>query len=110
MSDNVVHEMRQSTAAQVKVNVGLTSTPLVAQSDKRVALVIGAPLTNRITLSWFNPAVLDEGITIYPTQWPVILTLQDVGAMIMNPIWAVSAVAAQDVNFIEVQTTCKCKE
>jgi hypothetical protein len=105
---NVVHEMMESTAAQNTVTIGTTSTAFIPRSDKRVAIVLNPPLTNRYTISMVNPAVLDVGITVYPGQWPVILSLQDVGDLTRRDWWAISAVAGQAVTYVETLSTCDC--
>jgi hypothetical protein len=85
--------------------VDVVDGPFVPQSDTRVALVIQAPQTNRVTLSWGGAAVLDQGITLYPGGAALVLNLWAHGAMVRGPIRAVGAVALQSLTYVEVINT-----
>jgi hypothetical protein len=87
---------------QASVPIGLADTQLLGSNPKRIAVYIGAPLTNRFTLSFKGPAVLDQGITLYPLTAPFYLTFDHVGEAIHEPIQAISAVAPQNVNVLEI--------
>jgi len=86
---------------QTVVNVATTDTPLVPQSPSRVCLIIGAPPTNRVTLTWSGAAVLDQGVTLYPAQPPLVLTAQEHGALCTGAVRAISATLAQNVAYTE---------
>ena len=53
---------------QRSVSVGVTDSPLAPINGHRYAILLSAPSTNRYTISLTGPAVLDQGITIYPGQ------------------------------------------
>lgn len=50
------------------------STQLAGPNERRRGILISAPPTNRVTLSFAGAAVLDQGITIYPAGNPLYLT------------------------------------
>lgn len=83
------------------VAVDVTEGALVPQNELRRALIINAPLTNRITLSWAGAAVADQGIVLYPGQWPLVLTRHEHGAMVSQAMRAISDTALQTVTFAE---------
>ena len=64
-------------------------------------MLITAPPTNRFTIEIDGLAILDDGITMYPADPPLLLKIVDLGTAIQQPIQAISAVAAQRVNVIE---------
>lgn len=64
---------------QRSVSVGTTSTVLLGGNPRRWALLIGAPNANRISLDFQRAAVLDQGITLYPSGPPLLLTHADFG-------------------------------
>lgn len=66
-------------AAIATPNVGTSDSPLLPANRQRVGLIISAPATNRITISLKGPAVLDKGITLYPSLHPLILSPNDFG-------------------------------
>ena len=80
---------------------GGVSTSFLEESSDRIGIIVNAPLTNRFTLSLANGAVLDEGITLYPGNDPLILTVEQHGQLVTLSWTATSAVADQDVTVIE---------
>jgi hypothetical protein len=92
---------RQAVGNQSTVNVQTTVTPLVPQVEDRVALIISAPQTNRITLTFDPVGTLDNGITLYPTQPPLYLTVDRFGRLVQGPIFCVSATGAQNISYWE---------
>lgn len=64
---------------QKTTSVDTTDSPLLGPNPRRWALIFSAPLTNRYTLSFKRAAVLDEGITVYPTTLPLVLTHNEFG-------------------------------
>ena len=82
----------------VSVSIPTTSAQILGPSDRRYGLIFSAPQANRYTIGFGAEAVLDQGLTIYPTQAGLLLTYNDVGDAVAQPITAISAVAAQDVS------------
>jgi hypothetical protein len=74
----------------------------MSSSLNRVALVISAPPLNRFTLSHDGPAILDQGMTLYPNQPTLILSLFSVGSLVRETWRGISAGATQTVQVIEV--------
>lgn len=83
-------------------SVLLAGGRVLGPNENRVAIIVSAPPTNRITLSWDLNPTLDRGITLYPTNDPLILTREQIGTVIGQPLAAISAVADQTVTFHEV--------
>jgi hypothetical protein len=52
---------------------------LVPPNPKRVGLILSSPPTNRFTISMGGTAVLDQGITLYPTNDPLLFSAGDWG-------------------------------
>jgi hypothetical protein len=53
-------------SAPTAVSVGVTTTSVVAANSARRGLYLSNTSTNRISIAFGHPAVLDSGITIYP--------------------------------------------
>lgn len=79
-----------------------TSTQLLGPQDRRFSLIISAPASNRITLSFLGAAVLDEGITLHPGGPPLVLEWDTLGGSITASIQAIAAIAAQTIGVVEV--------
>lgn len=90
------------TSSQRVINVGTSSGPLISASEKRKAIIICAPGANRFTLSMDIPAVLDQGLTVYPGDRPTELWYHYHGNMVQKAWQCISAIAAQNVIFWEV--------
>ena len=88
-------------AIMTPVTVTTTGNPVLTNSPNRRALVIPAPLTNRITYGYGSIPVLDQGLTMYPNQIPIILDRSTHGALVTRELFAISAVASQVVGLIE---------
>lgn len=93
--------MAESYQRTVLVATG-NSTPLIPASEKRRAIIITSPPTNRFTISFGQDAALDLGITLFPLTSPLILRDVDFGCCVKKAINAISAVADQNVTFVEV--------
>lgn len=102
MTPDGLQTARKTTSSQQTVSVGTSSGSLTLAAPNRVAIIIGAPPTNRFTLSLQTTAVLDQGITLYPTQEPLILTVEEHGDLVTRAWTAISATASQSVSVIEV--------
>jgi hypothetical protein len=83
-------------------SVGLTDTQLLGPNFKRLAVLISAPLQNRITLAFGMPAVLDQGITLYPGAAPLYLTMDMIGQSIREEIHAITTVGAQSIGALDL--------
>jgi hypothetical protein len=90
------------TSSQTTINVpSAASGPLVPPSPYRKGLMIVSGNTNRFTISQSLVAVLDQGITLYPTDRPIVLTEHEHGEMVKRAWQAISAAAPQNVTFFE---------
>lgn len=105
---NPLHVWWESNPVDGSVNVGTSGTLLVPRDEARLALIIGCPQTNRITLGQRSNVVLDEGVTLYPAGPPLVLSLREHGGLVKGPIYAISAVGAQDVWFWGSSNSCPC--
>lgn len=95
---------KHSNSSLYSVSVGLTDTAVVPQDDRRIALIISAPLTNRVSLNWEGAAILDAGITLYPGGPPLVLSLREHGAVVCKQLRAITVVGAQILNVVSVTT------
>jgi len=93
---------RRASSAQQTINVGTSSTVFLGEAPGRVAIIVSAPNTNRFTLSLTTTAVLDQGITLYAGNQPLILAVADHGDLVTRAWSAISATGAQNVTVIEV--------
>jgi hypothetical protein len=84
------------------VTVATTATQLVGPNPNRVGVLLSAPPTNRYTFSWMPAAVLDQGVTLFPTDVPYKLLESEIGSAIEQPISAISAAADQVVAVTEI--------
>lgn len=84
------------------ISVGTTSTQILGPNPRRWGLLIGSPLTNRVTLSPRLAAVLDNGITLYPTNAPLYLTFGHIGESIREDIYAIAVTAAQTIGVWDI--------
>lgn len=93
------------SAPPTPILVGAGSTQVMGTNVKRTCLIVNSPPTNRITIAFGTPAVLDAGITANPGQLPLRLCIEEYGEMIQRDIFAVSAVGPQTVAFAEMFDT-----
>lgn len=94
--------MEKTTVETRIVSVATTSTQLVGPNPYRIGIYLSSPPTNRYTLSFLPTAVLDEGITLFPTDPSLKLLSSEMGSAIQQPVSAISAVAAQNVAVTEI--------
>lgn len=98
--------MAQFARDQRSVVIGTSDTQLLGPNARRVGLILSAPPTNRITIQFGDsPAVLDQGITLYPAGPPLVLMDGASAQWAREGVRAISAVAAQNVNVVDVFTT-----
>jgi hypothetical protein len=90
--------LRNRGFATVTTSSGL----LVSVNPRRWALVISAPLTSRITLDFGGPAVLDQGIVLYPATLPLLLSSEHIGEGLKEDIFAIGAVGSQTIGWMEI--------
>jgi hypothetical protein len=89
-------------SVQTTVTVATSSTNLVRPNPRRIALAFNAPPTNRYTISLELTALLDQGITMYPTNNPFVLTVLEHGDWVRRGWAAISATASQSITIIEL--------
>jgi hypothetical protein len=88
---------------QITVTAGATDTLLIGSNPSRKSLIVSAPPTNRITLSFGSgPAVLDSGINLNPGSQSLKLGYEDIGDAIIEEVHVISAVAAQTIGAVEI--------
>lgn len=93
---------RRTTSSQSNQTVATTSNYFLSPAPTRVAVIVSAPATNRFTLSLAEPAVLDQGITLYPGKNPLILTVEEHGDIVTKLWTAIGDTVSQTVEIIEV--------
>ena len=93
---------RQTTSSQQVVSVGTSSTSFLKAAPRRVAIIVSAPQTNRVTLSLDPSAILDQGLTLQPSTDPLVLTVERHGDLVTRRWTAISSTVTQGVSVIEV--------
>lgn len=88
--------------SQVTKTIATTSTQLIGPNPKRIGLIINSPVANRLTLSFTNPAVADEGIILYAGDQPLHLKRRDFGMAIQQEIFAIMNTAAEGITTVEI--------
>lgn len=89
------YECDRLTVESIVATIAITDSAFIGPDPHRICLIIPAPLTNRITLAWGEAAVLDLGITLYPTNPPLVLTLKHHGELVRYPIRAITTGGSQ---------------
>lgn len=92
---------RKSTAGETIKSVSQTSSMLVGQSPKRIALLISAPNTGYITISFNGPVVSGSGIIINALGPPLSLNIHDHGAIIKKEIYVIHSATTTNVGVWE---------
>lgn len=87
---------------QRAVTVGLSDTVIAPGNDRRRRLVISAPRTNRVTINFAGPAVLDQGINIHPGTLPLILIEEDIGQALREEIHAITTGGPETLGILDV--------
>lgn len=89
------------SAATVRVTVTTADSAFVPHNPRRISLIVTAPPTNRFSLAFKTTAVLDQGVTMYPTNSPLVISGKDAGVDCKGEIRAISAVGNQVVTYVE---------
>lgn len=79
-----------------------SSRQILGPNPQRIAAIFVAPATNRYTIGFAQAAVLDQGLTIPPATQAFAMTKAEYGSLIEHPFTAISAVADQTIQIIEV--------
>jgi len=82
---------RASYREQKTIVVTDASAVLLSPSDSRVGVVIDNGGTENVTLSLNNPAVIEEGIVLEPSDPPMTLAVQYHGQIVTGGLYAVCA-------------------
>jgi hypothetical protein len=82
--------------------VGTTSGVLIPINPNRWGVIISSPQSSRITLDFGGPAVLDAGVTLYPSNLPLILGYEHIGEAIMTDVFAIGVAGTQTIGWMEV--------
>lgn len=92
---------RKSTAGESIKSVSQTSSMLLPQSPKRTAIIISAPTTGYITLSFNGPVVSGSGIIINALDTPLSLDIHHHGAMVKKEIYAIHSATTTNIGVWE---------
>lgn len=88
--------------SQTTKTIATTSTQLIGPNPKRIGLIINSPVANRLTLSFTNPAVADQGINLYAGDPPLVLKRRDFGNAIQQEIIAIMTTLAESITVVEI--------
>lgn len=87
--------------AEHKINVGATSSLLVAANPNRALLIIGPPETDNVWLTTVQPASLGQGFFIGVGQAPIILDWQRHGNTCAKAWYAITVAGSDLVSVME---------
>lgn len=82
--------------------VGMSSTLLASALTGRVGLILSAGALNRYSVAFGQQAVLNQGITVYPGNQPLVLADRDLGGSLSQDIWAIMETAGESVGVVEL--------
>lgn len=89
---------RRGSAHQVNVTVTSTVTQILARDETRIAIVIGAGSGANARLGLGQPPTATVGL-LFPNQGaPLALTLEQHGAIVQEPLYAVIAAGSIDMS------------
>lgn len=92
---------REGKSTQYHVNVDVASSPFIEANKQRTCLIISRPVTNYFTISFYDAAVLDQGINIYPGGNPFILNIQQHGSLVTRRMTVIGTVGLQTIGVWE---------
>lgn len=96
-------QAHRTVSIQRTFTAGVSSQVVLEESSDRIGLIFNAPNAGgRLTLSLEAEATLDQGLTLYPENEPLILTLQDHGQLVTLG-WSVIGSAA-DIPLTIIET------
>lgn len=84
---------RATQAAESQQAVGVASAQIVAASPNCFSLIFSPPVVGNITLSTVTPVVLNAGYNLSAGGPPLILTLEQHGAMVTKAWFAIGSAA-----------------
>lgn len=94
--------MRKTGIVNQPVSLAITDTALLGSDPNRVFLIFPAGPTNRYSVNFGQPAVLDQGLTVPPSTQALRLSREEIGDLITQDIRGISAVAPQTVTVFAV--------
>jgi hypothetical protein len=72
--------------------------------------ISGGSSSGSVTLSFAGPAVLNQGLNIYPGNQPLVLTGDHIGQAFREDIRGIADTAGQQVNVIDIsEIDCPCQ-
>lgn len=80
------------------------STQLVGVNGRRKSIIISAPKTSSIWISFVGPAAVGVGIQLHPGQWPLVLTCHDALGALTTEISAISTGGAENIGVLDIST------
>jgi hypothetical protein len=85
-----------------KVTITNVSRQILPGNPYRTALVIPCPVTNRVTLSTFDPVVADQGFVLPVGGHPIKLCGHTAGSFVQRAIFGITSAGSETLSFIEV--------
>lgn len=93
---------RNKGGSQITVPVLAASTLVTGTNPRRTGLVILGIDASTTTVSIGRIAVAGQGINLSPTSAPVVLTYDDIGSVIEDAVYAISA-APNNITIVEAE-------
>ena len=88
---------RKSSMVERNLPIGTASIQAAVASDSRVCLVLGAPLTGKVTYTTISPAVSGTGLVVTAGSAPVIFDIQHHGNLVTSNWFAICDTISQTV-------------
>lgn len=92
---------RETLGRSQTISVLTTKVVLVAENRDRYAVIISAPTTNPLFVSWENDLGVTTGIRLAAGTSPLILTIQQHGRLVQGPIYASAPAGAESIHVAE---------
>ena len=86
---------------QTFATVGASASTILGANAHRRKLTISPPAAGRVTLTFNNTAVLDQGLTIAVGVPPVMITREDYGDLLRGSISAIGDAAGRTIGILE---------
>lgn len=80
------------------------SAQIAPVNARRKSIIISAPKTSSIWISFVGPAAVGVGIQLHPGQWPLVLTCHDFLGALTTEISAISTGGAENIGVLDVSS------
>lgn len=103
---------RRWRAHHIPVTIGVAAAQLLPLDATRVAVILSASSVGAYSVGTDNTILANQGITMPTTASPLKLTLEEHGALVTQPLFAIAALANTVIGVMVVTDSdyCPCEE